>query len=257
MDAAAVATPRNAGAQSMDKQQFLKLFTTQLQHQDPLNPMDTSQFSSQLAQLTQVEQMMNMNKGVEKLIAVEENMNRAASTGMIGNLVKLNDGTEGRVMGVRFEEGGPFMLLDNKIKVTMGDIKETYKPGFNPAPANNEMTADAKGTQPDVKDVQGEVNKGQDVKDLQPELQNSPQVINNMQPDVKNLQPSINNMQPSQNNAQPVIKGAEQEPKIDWHSMNEVAPAQVVGRGSSSGELKPDDKDNQKFVSIDNVAKVK
>jgi flagellar basal-body rod modification protein FlgD len=221
MDAAAIT--KGAGAQSMDKQQFLKLFTTQLQHQDPLNPMDTSQFSSQLAQLTQVEQMMNMNKGVEKLIAVQENMNRTASTGMIGNLVKLNDGTEGRVMGVRFEEGGPFMLLDKNIKVSMADIKETYKFGFNPAPANNQSTADA--SQPDV-------NKLSDVKGIQ-----------------------------SDKGAQPEVKAAqsesEQQPKTDWHNMSEVGQTQVVGRGISTGELKPDEKTSEKFVSIDNVDKVK
>lgn len=51
--AAAAAMKKSTG---MNKDDFLKLFVTQLQHQDPLNPADSSEFIGQLAQLTQVEQ---------------------------------------------------------------------------------------------------------------------------------------------------------------------------------------------------------
>lgn len=40
----------------------------QLQNQDPLNPMDGTQFVSQLAQFSQLEQMIGVNQGVQQLV---------------------------------------------------------------------------------------------------------------------------------------------------------------------------------------------
>lgn len=49
---------------------FLKILTTQLQNQNPLEPMDTSQFTQQLVQFTSVEQEILTNKNLEQLIAL-------------------------------------------------------------------------------------------------------------------------------------------------------------------------------------------
>jgi flagellar basal-body rod modification protein FlgD len=50
---------------SLGKDDFLKLLVTQLQTQDPMNPMDDTQFISQMAQFTSLEQMKNMNTSVQ------------------------------------------------------------------------------------------------------------------------------------------------------------------------------------------------
>jgi len=55
-------------ATGMNKDDFLKLFITQLQNQDPLNPMDGTQFIGQLAQLTQVEQAYNTNSNLQNIL---------------------------------------------------------------------------------------------------------------------------------------------------------------------------------------------
>jgi len=52
----------------MNKDDFLKLFITQLQNQDPLNPMDSTEYISQLAQLSQVEQAYNTNSNLQSII---------------------------------------------------------------------------------------------------------------------------------------------------------------------------------------------
>ncbi|NRA65160.1 MAG: flagellar hook assembly protein FlgD [Pseudobacteriovorax sp.] len=52
----------------MDKDDFLKLFVSQLQNQDPLNPDDGTEMASKLAQFNGLEQMMNMNKTMEDMV---------------------------------------------------------------------------------------------------------------------------------------------------------------------------------------------
>ena len=51
----------------LDKDAFLRLLTTQLANQDPLNPIEDRGFIAQLAQFSSLEQMQNLNKNVEKL----------------------------------------------------------------------------------------------------------------------------------------------------------------------------------------------
>lgn len=53
-----------SGTGSLDKDAFLKLLVTQLQNQDPLKPMDDTQFVSQLAQFSSLEQMQTLNSSV-------------------------------------------------------------------------------------------------------------------------------------------------------------------------------------------------
>lgn len=56
-------------AQNFDN--FLILLTTQLQHQDPLAPMESTEFTSQLVQFASVEQQVTQNQQLEDLIALQ------------------------------------------------------------------------------------------------------------------------------------------------------------------------------------------
>lgn len=54
-----------------DFSQFLTLLTTQLQNQDPLNPMDSTEFTNQLVQFSQVEQAINTNQKLDGLVSMQ------------------------------------------------------------------------------------------------------------------------------------------------------------------------------------------
>jgi flagellar basal-body rod modification protein FlgD len=68
----------------MNKDDFLQLFMTQLQNQDPLAPQDSSQFIGQLAQLTQLEQSYNSNTNLQNLLTAQNNANTLSAVSFIG-----------------------------------------------------------------------------------------------------------------------------------------------------------------------------
>jgi flagellar basal-body rod modification protein FlgD len=72
----------------MNKDDFLKLFVTQLQNQDPMNPQDSSQFIAQLAQLTQVEQAYNTNTNLQNMLSQGNNSGTLAAVSLIGKQIQ-------------------------------------------------------------------------------------------------------------------------------------------------------------------------
>src|SRR5215471_15386211 len=64
---------------------FLQLLTTQLKNQNPLDPLDTNQFTQQLVQFAQVEQQMNMNQSLTSLIALQTANQASQALGFIGS----------------------------------------------------------------------------------------------------------------------------------------------------------------------------
>jgi len=67
--AAVSAAAQNQAATSIDTTQFLQLMTTQLQNQDPTQPLDPSQFVSQLAQLSEVSSIEGMQSSIASLVS--------------------------------------------------------------------------------------------------------------------------------------------------------------------------------------------
>ena len=77
----------SSASDELGKDDFLKLLTTQLQYQDPLNPMSNEEFVAQLAQFSSLEQLQGLTTGMESLYMVNVSMNNAAMTNLIGKNV--------------------------------------------------------------------------------------------------------------------------------------------------------------------------
>lgn len=101
--------------QSVNKEQFLKLFLTQLQNQNPLEPMQDRDFLMQLAQFTQVE-------NTEEVARVLQNLQSLAhatqATSLLGKRVvalRVTDSApvEGVVSAVRFASDGVWLKIGN------------------------------------------------------------------------------------------------------------------------------------------------
>jgi flagellar basal-body rod modification protein FlgD len=118
------ASKSSDSSKGIDKETFLKLFTTQLQYQDPLNPMDASAFTTQLAQFSSLEQLYNINDNLKSMTSSQNSILPALSAGLIGKKVTLNDGTSGKVAGIGYDGTSTKLILDNNNSISFSDIKQ-------------------------------------------------------------------------------------------------------------------------------------
>jgi flagellar basal-body rod modification protein FlgD len=90
---------------------FLKLLVTQLKNQDPLSPQDSSQFVSQLASFSSLEQMTSMNKSMETVLEM-------SVANLIGKNATVVDSTQpsgyltGTVEGIQYYADGPAIKIN-------------------------------------------------------------------------------------------------------------------------------------------------
>ena len=113
--------PRTTNASDnaeLGKDQFLKLFVAQLQHQDPMNPMQDSDFMGQMASFSTLEQVSNL---------ASENAKNSA-IGLIGRTVtyKGTDGAEhtGAVEKVSTKDGKPSLTVGGTAGVDPSSISQ-------------------------------------------------------------------------------------------------------------------------------------
>jgi flagellar basal-body rod modification protein FlgD len=73
--------------------QFLQLLTTQLKNQNPLDPLDTNQFTQQLVQFAQVEQQLKQNDQLATLVSLQKTAQSTAALGFVGETVVVDGST--------------------------------------------------------------------------------------------------------------------------------------------------------------------
>ena len=119
----------------LGKDDFLKLMLMQLKYQDPMSPMDSSQYSAQLAQFSSLEQLSNMNSLLEMSVNANFQLTQAVSNTMsaalIGKEVKLTgneivyNGQESTGLG--YNLAGEADTVEIKIYNEAGAVIKTIK----------------------------------------------------------------------------------------------------------------------------------
>jgi flagellar basal-body rod modification protein FlgD len=74
---------------AVGKDDFLKMMIAQLQNQDPLNPLDGTDFTAQLAQFSSLEQLYNINTQLETVSLYQSSMNSTAAMNLVGKEVTV------------------------------------------------------------------------------------------------------------------------------------------------------------------------
>lgn len=83
----------SSASSALDKDDFLQLLVTQLQHQDPLNPLDDKEFIAQLAQFSSLEQMNNVASGIETINDTLAKQDALSAANYIGKTVVAEGNT--------------------------------------------------------------------------------------------------------------------------------------------------------------------
>ena len=98
----------------LDKDAFLSLLVTQMQYQDPLSPMDNTEYLAQLAQYSSLEQMTNVASKLGDVYSLVENIDSSVLVGQLSGMIgkdiqwSADDGKsfyEGKVAGVSVTDG--------------------------------------------------------------------------------------------------------------------------------------------------------
>ena len=150
-DQAAKATANNTNDKQANKKEqtlgqddFLTLLVAQLQNQDPLNPTDTTEFTSQLTEYSQLEQLFNLNDSIDKLAESRNNSERLSALSMIGKEVlvegssfQLGEGTteigykvDGTASAIQFhiqDSTGQRVATLNATELTTGTHSLTWQ----------------------------------------------------------------------------------------------------------------------------------
>jgi flagellar basal-body rod modification protein FlgD len=120
-------------AASLDKDDFLKLFVAQLQHQDPMNPMNDNEYMAQMAQFSTLEQITNVAGANDRMAA---DLSMSQSLGLLGKTVTYVGADEVSHTGVVQKvvtEGGVAKLtvsgVDGIDPATISEVSATTQQG--------------------------------------------------------------------------------------------------------------------------------
>jgi flagellar basal-body rod modification protein FlgD len=125
--------------------EFLQLLTTQLQNQDPLDPLDTNQFTQQLVEFAQVEQQMKSNDELSTLVSMEQTAQATTALAYVGATVVVS-GTTAQLSNSsatwNFSVTKPATAT---VTVTDASGQTAYTSTFSINPGNQAFTWDGKG----------------------------------------------------------------------------------------------------------------
>jgi flagellar basal-body rod modification protein FlgD len=130
-------TPTSAPVKILGKDDFLSLLVAQLQHQDPLNPAEGTEFTAQLAQFSSLEQLSNINDNLENMELFQTSMTNSQAVSYIGKEITAQGNS------VQLEIGQPaechFELDANAAlaAITVYDANGGFVKSFETGPLNS------------------------------------------------------------------------------------------------------------------------
>ncbi|WP_127753916.1 flagellar hook assembly protein FlgD [Devosia sp. 1566] len=143
--AGAISNSRNTIADNFDT--FLNILTTQLKNQNPLEPLDTNQFTQQLVQFTGVEQQLKTNDFLEAMMMASQSAGKTDAVNYIGKEVTVA-GTSSELKGGKalwgYVASGAVQNAKVNIKNAAGSI--VYSENGSLPAGNGQFAWDGKGS---------------------------------------------------------------------------------------------------------------
>ncbi|MBC86233.1 MAG: hypothetical protein CL677_03550 [Bdellovibrionaceae bacterium] len=139
---------RTTGSDQLDKDAFMRLLLTQMKNQDPTTPLKSHEMAAQLAQFSSLEQLQNINTGIEGLTEKQAPAANFDALSMIGRTVsgdssKLYKSDSDQPMDIRFTLASQANNADITIKDSTGAVVRELK-AFELKQGVNEVSWDGK-----------------------------------------------------------------------------------------------------------------
>lgn len=145
----AAQSKNSATNSTLGKDAFLQLLVTQMRYQDPLDPQDNSEYLSQLAQFSALEQMTNVAEGLTNVSTLVDNINTSVLVGQLSNMIgqpvqwqvestttnedgntsKKTTTYEGKVKGISLSDGSPSIIAESNGKTYQVKISDLTRIG--------------------------------------------------------------------------------------------------------------------------------
>lgn len=121
------------GRGDMGKDQFLTLLVAQLKYQDPLSPMENTEFVAQMAQFSSLEQLTNINAGLESLQLISASSSNTQALNLIGKEVEAAGNSvhisDGKASSISFSMPEPVSNASIHIMDSAGTVVRTLEVG--------------------------------------------------------------------------------------------------------------------------------
>jgi flagellar basal-body rod modification protein FlgD len=127
------------GKQTLGQEDFMRLLLQELSYQDPLNPMDSKEFTVQLTQFSSLEGINDINGSLGDLLAYQRSMQNTAVTNMIGKTVTV-DGSSSYLRGtadMSYDLAGEATSVKIIIRDAIGKVVRSEELGSQPAGVRN------------------------------------------------------------------------------------------------------------------------
>ena len=134
-----IAAPEGTGkAKAMGQEEFMRLLVTQLENQDPLNPVKDTEFLAQLAQFSALEQLVGVNQRLDDLLEWQRAAGLAGAVSLIGREVRFAGdrvtlAREGDTVTLAYELSGDAAQVQVEIFDRFGRKVRTLSPGAQEA----------------------------------------------------------------------------------------------------------------------------
>lgn len=98
-------------ASTLNQEDFLKLFLTQLNFQDPMEPVDNREFLAQIAQFSSLEQSRKIGQGIDDLVLLNSTSQSVSMLSKFVEVTTANGLSTGTVSAINFSAEGPILTV--------------------------------------------------------------------------------------------------------------------------------------------------
>lgn len=132
-------------ANGLGKDDFMKLLLAQMGNQDPMKPMEDKEFIAQLAQFNSLEQMQQVNKGIQELAKAQQMTDANLLLGRQVQAFGAEGVITGEVRAVTMVSGKPMLRIGTE-EVALSDVSRILMPGEPATVSGTGSSSSSNGT---------------------------------------------------------------------------------------------------------------